>query len=88
MGLSIVTARQVACFPWHLRICFDVPVRAAFCRSCQLDVALPVDRERDRPICIYCAMDSGLIPAVDVPFGLPAPTEGVGETPHPEGGQT
>lgn len=74
MSLAIVAAREAACFPWRLRTCTEEPTRAAVCGSCGLDVALPIARERERPVCIYCAMDSGLIPAVDVPFGMPEET--------------
>jgi hypothetical protein len=72
MGLAIVHAREVACWPWDLRFCGEQPARAAICRTCQADVALPEARVKERPICIYCARASGLLEPVDVPFGEPS----------------
>lgn len=68
MTLALVHSRQVACWPWKLRFCGDEPARPAFCRTCRRDVALPTANERETPVCIYCAFDSGLLEAADRPW--------------------
>lgn len=57
--LTLVHATRCACFPWRLGWMHNVPVQAATCRECGLDIAQPVQQARDTPICIYCAIDEG-----------------------------
>lgn len=58
----------VVCWPWHLRaLGSDTNRNGATCTRCGRDVAAPTGRVL--PVCIYCGIDGGLIPAVDVPFG-------------------
>ena len=71
MSLTLVHAREVACWAWHLRFLDDEPTRSGVCWSCQRDVAVPVSRDRERPICTYCGLDSGLLVAEDAPLGEP-----------------
>jgi hypothetical protein len=66
--LRLVHARQVACWPWGLSWLDGKPVRFATCRTCKRDVAQPEAAARDVPICLYCALDSGLLPAIDIPL--------------------
>lgn len=61
-----IVARTVApCWPWAER--FNDPADqqplARLCIRCKIDVALPRADEGHTPMCLYCAMDRGLIPA-------------------------
>lgn len=69
MTLRLVHAREVPCWPWELRALELGPALQAYCRPCGREVALPADHQADRPVCLYCAMDSGLLPAADLPLG-------------------
>lgn len=71
MALTLVHAREVACWPWRLRFLDLEPTRAGVCQSCKIDVAVPVARERERPICTYCGLESGLLAEEDAPLGEP-----------------
>lgn len=73
MTLRLVHSRQVACWPWGLRAMEPRRVLGAVCRGCRIDVALPIDQREDTPICIYCALDNGIVEAVDVPLDEPWP---------------
>jgi hypothetical protein len=66
--IRLVYSREVACWPWRLRSCGEEPAIGGTCRSCDLDIAVPESRRGDAPICIYCGLDSGLVPAVDEPL--------------------
>ncbi len=56
------------CWPWHLWWLVEGPhPRGDRCRRCLRDVAVPQDAT-GRPICIYCALDLGLIPAEEQEF--------------------
>lgn len=68
MSLTLVHVRQVVCWPWHLRGLGEEPVVGALCRTCRRDVALPKSMARDVPICLYCALDDGLVEAVETPL--------------------
>lgn len=61
----IVHRAQTPCMPWRLRD-NRVPAIGAACAECGLDVELPRDLSGYQPVCIYCAMDSGLLPAVEI----------------------
>jgi hypothetical protein len=75
MTLRLVHSREVACWPWHLADLTGEPTFGATCQDCGRDVAQPRLAAGERPVCCYCAMDKGLIPAEDRPvaFGRPAP---------------
>lgn len=70
MGLQLVHAREVACWPWALGWLTGEPVQGATCRTCGLDVAQPTAQARNVPVCIYCGMDSGLLPEEDAPLSF------------------
>ena len=68
MPLQLVHRREVACVPWMLADFQREPVFFATCRQCERDVAQVESSRGDVPICIYCGLDSGLVPPVDVPL--------------------
>lgn len=68
-ALRLVHARQVACWPWGLAWLDAKSVHFATCRTCERDVAQPNDRCADVPVCLYCGLDSGLVPAIELPLG-------------------
>lgn len=61
---------DVVCWPWHLHFLGDEAghPRGGCCRFCARDIAIPANQTRGRFICRYCALDHGLIEAVDAPF--------------------
>ena len=63
--------RMVVCWPWHLR--GDEPDRlhpiGANCRYCNRDVAQPRCFFNRVPVCLYCALDMNIIPAVEIEPG-------------------
>jgi len=69
MALTLVHAKQVACWPWGLGWIDHAPLQYATCRTCERDVAQPVANAKDVPVCIYCALDSGLLPLEERPLG-------------------
>lgn len=69
MSLSLVHAKQVACWPWGLGWLAKQEVQYATCRTCERDVAQPKARAKEVPVCLYCALDSGLLPLEDYPLG-------------------
>ena len=71
MGLQLVHSRRVACWPWPMRHMQPERPIGAVCRECERDVALPVTERECAPVCIYCALDTGLIEAVDSMIGEP-----------------
>ena len=69
MALTLVHVRQVACWPWGLGWLTNAAVQYATCRTCQRDVAQPKERAKEVPVCLYCALESGLLPEIDLPLG-------------------
>jgi hypothetical protein len=54
------------CMPWRLRS----PEKAAHgrtCFACGRDIAAPPEAAGKRVACIYCGLDHGWIPAVEIP---------------------
>lgn len=68
-ALRLVHSRQFACLPWHLHFLADEPVQGASCRDCGRSVALPLSKSGEVPVCLYCGLESGLVEAVEKPFG-------------------
>lgn len=66
MTLALVHARQTPCWPWGLSWIDGEAVQYATCRTCQRDIAQPVAKAREVPVCIYCALDSGLLPELEL----------------------
>lgn len=70
--LRIVSASPVVCAPWHLRGALSVCVTdgshpiGANCRRCSRDIAQPRSLTKRVPICLYCAMDEGVVDCVEV----------------------
>lgn len=69
MALSLVQPPVMVVWPWHLRIVewLNEHPRGDNCRDCGRDVACPQNR-RVTPVCVYCAMDAGLLEAIDRPL--------------------
>lgn len=68
--LRLVAAPDVVGWPWHLRFCdrslgAEHPVGAR-CRRCGQDIAVPRRADPRGAVCLYCAMDEGIVEAVDV----------------------
>ena len=53
-------------WPWHLRHLQHGEVSGARCKFCGRDVAKPVGDHF--AICVYCALDRGVIPVEDKPI--------------------
>ena len=51
--------------PWRLRDNRE-PVVGRTCATCGEDVAMPAHLTAFQPVCLYCAMDSGLLPAIEI----------------------
>jgi hypothetical protein len=69
----LVPADPVICAPWHLRgigePCADDgnhPMGSR-CQQCGTDIAIPRSRAPEPGICLYCAMDQGLVALEEVP---------------------
>mgnify|MGYP007071576222 CR=1 FL=1 len=69
-ALRIVAPEPVVCWAWHLRDLLGLPEspRGGQCDTCRRDVAVPRWAGTRRPVCIYCAMDEGLIQPIDEPI--------------------
>jgi len=65
MGLRLVSTRVVVCLPWGLRT--EEQAVGASCRPCGRDVALPRAKAGEVAMCLYCALDQHIAPAVEVP---------------------
>lgn len=65
-ALQIVRRERVACWPWRLRETEGEYPIGATCADCGRDVALPRELNGRDAVCIYCALDSGLVPAVEI----------------------
>ena len=65
-AVNVIDITIAVCWPWRLRHCGEAAhTQGAKCIYCGRDVAAP---DRRRAMCIYCALDRGVIPAVDEPF--------------------
>jgi hypothetical protein len=67
--LALVHARVAVCWPSHLWFCGATPTAGADCYACCRPVAVPLGRRKVLAICLYCALDRGLVEPVDSPFG-------------------
>ena len=58
----------IVCWPWHLRLEGPADYSAGMeCTDCRRDVAAP--KNARRPICLYCAMERGLVPLIEIAPG-------------------
>lgn len=64
-----VERRPVICWPWTLRGGEPDGLHpiGAECERCRCDVAQPRSLADREPFCLYCALDIGLLPLVEVP---------------------
>lgn len=72
-GLRLVHSREIVCWPAHLAFIWEQPTQGADCQDCGAVVAQPVAAAKERPVCLYCAIERGLIPAEDTPLRFGAP---------------
>jgi hypothetical protein len=64
-ALAILPPEPAAyCAPWHLRA--GEEIHGARCCRCDREVAVPHDLKRLHVACIYCGMESGAIPEIEV----------------------
>lgn len=76
--LTVVPAEPVVCWPWHVaRAVFDQPLKGGQCEPCGRDVAVPANAGFKPPMCVYCAMDLGLVDLEDRPLIDMTPAPGV-----------
>lgn len=54
------------CMPWRLRDP-DKQMHGAWCFKCDMEIAAPEEARGKRVACIYCGMDEGWIPAIEIP---------------------
>jgi hypothetical protein len=60
-------AAPVCCMPWHVRDAFCAePVEGRVCRYCDKPIAAPISAKGKPVACIYCGMDRGFIPPIEV----------------------
>lgn len=70
--IGLVPAERVTCAPWSLRGMSSCardgqhPIGAE-CVDCGRSVAQPRSRPSAAPVCLYCALDCGMLPAVEIP---------------------
>lgn len=67
---EIVGLQITPCWPWHLHFMaeFGAHPRGDQCRFCGVEIAMDPAKPIGSGSCIYCAMDRGLIEAIDRPF--------------------
>jgi hypothetical protein len=70
-----ISISPVVCQTWGLRGFIEGPVTGGQCNRCSRDVAVPGSVGRRRPVCVYCALDIGLVPAIDVELSIPTSGE-------------
>lgn len=63
--MIIAFPEPTVCWPWHLKFCGPSDRNHGRpCFVCGKEVATP--RICQRPICLYCGMDRGIVPLVEV----------------------
>lgn len=68
-ALRVIPPEPIVCWPWSTaRLVFDGPFRGGACDRCARPVALSPSAGHRLPVCIYCAMDEGLIALEDKPL--------------------
>lgn len=67
--LRLVPPCPVVCWPWDLRFMVEYAghPKGGECRTCGQNIAVPPDKALAGATCLYCAMDEGLVEAVDLP---------------------
>lgn len=56
------------CMPWRLRGTEEGPHHGARCCYCDREVAAPEVARGKHVACIYCGLDRGEIPAIEIPL--------------------
>ena len=63
---AINSIAPIVAWPWHLRtLAKKDQQHGGQCCHCRREIAIAKD---ERGICLYCAMDRGLIPLIDEPL--------------------
>lgn len=63
--MRLVPKELAVCAAWHARGFENEPIRGDDCRECSRAVAVPISAQRREPVCLYCALDLGIIAAVE-----------------------
>lgn len=73
---SVPVVPFACCMPWHARpYSDDEPVHGAACCFCDRAVAAPEKARGKIVACIYCGLDMGFIPAIEIPPDNGGPRE-------------
>jgi len=73
--LKLVKADPVICAPWHLRgslsSCADDGRHPAgsVCDECGRNIAIPRALQFRPALCLYCGMEAGLVPLIELDPG-------------------
>lgn len=66
-ALKILPPKPFAhCMPWRLRNPFDGQWHGARCCYCDREVAAPEEARGKHVACIYCGLDNGEVPEIEV----------------------
>lgn len=63
---TIVASARTPCMPWRLRDGEGRHPMGAVCVDCGIDVALDPALTAYNPVCIYCALSTGLLPLAEI----------------------
>jgi hypothetical protein len=63
---AIVAKAQTPCWPWHLRERTAEHPAGSQCARCHRDIAVPRPLQGYEAICVYCALDIGVLPLVEI----------------------
>jgi hypothetical protein len=65
--LRIVEPIPFCCgMPWHARYFEDFETISAACMYCDRAIAVPLEAKDKKVACIYCGLDKGFLPAVEI----------------------
>lgn len=66
--VALKAVEPTVCWPWHLhRLVDGAHPKGGACRYCGREIAVPVTAGA-LVCCLYCAMDRGIVEAIEVPF--------------------
>ena len=69
MSIERIALKPVECWPWSLRFLAAGSVRGGSCHYCRRDVAVPNGVRL--AVCPYCALERGIVPAIDSELRVP-----------------
>lgn len=66
-NLTIVAVEPLGfCMAWHSRLDVDGPTVGSSCCWCEREIAVPLTHKDTHMACIYCGLDKGYLPAVEI----------------------